>query len=567
MNLFSLPWLELAIMAALIGSPFVSRLREPRRAYQWALAFTGTSFACAFLAWLSFYVETAPTVSQRWSVQPALFGRQVFRLDELSAPLVPAVSLLHFLTALATSRAHARRYSFSWSLAAEAIRLMTFSCNEPWILIWLLSLATVPPFVELLNRRRPTRVYVLHMGLFVGLLVVGWAAVENSSSPLAPPWWATVPLLAAILIRCGTVPAHCWLTDWFEHASLGIALLFVTPLSGVYAAVRLVLPIGQGWVLQSIGLVSLVTAVYAAGMATIQRETRRFYSHLFLSHASLVLVGLELHTELSLIGSLCLWFSVILSLSGFGLTLRALEARVGRLSLTDYHGLYEHSPTLAVCFLLTGLASVGFPGTLGFISTELLVDSAVEANPFVGIAVVAAAALNGIAVLRAYFRLFTGTRHVSTVWLGIGARERLAVLTLAGLILGGGLFPQPGVSSRQRAAENILEARARNLSSEIQATTAGENFDTPRRTPPATNVRHPLPSAWLRRPEDTSPKRQRGLWPWPYRNRRIPRWRFGLARLFRHGEVVMGEESENSRRPERRIGATPDVIPDGPRRR
>ena len=143
-------------------------------------------------------------------------------------------------------------------------------------------------------------------------------------------------------------------------------------------------------------------------MATIQRETRRFFAHLFLSHASLVLVGLELHTELSLTGSLCLWFSVILSLGGFGLTLRALEARFGRLSLTDYHGLYEHSPTLAVCFLLTGLASVGFPGTLGFISTELLVDSAVEASPYVGIAVVAAAALNGIAVVRAYFLLFTG---------------------------------------------------------------------------------------------------------------------------------------------------------------
>ena len=83
------------------------------------------------------------------------------------------------------------------------------------------------------------------------------------------PWWAAIPLLAAILFRCGTVPAHWWVTDWFEHASLGIALLFAVPLGGVYAAVRLVLPIGQGWVLQSIGLFSLFTSLYAAGMATI----------------------------------------------------------------------------------------------------------------------------------------------------------------------------------------------------------------------------------------------------------------------------------------------------------
>src|SRR4029078_2235429 len=95
-------------------------------------------------------------------------------------------------------------------------------------------------------------------------------------------------------------------------------------------------------------------------------------------------------------GRLSRWISVSLSLSGFGLTLRALEARFGRLSLSEYHGLYEHSPTLAVYFLLTGLASVGFPGTVGFVSTELLVDGAVEANPYVGLAVVLAAAINGI---------------------------------------------------------------------------------------------------------------------------------------------------------------------------
>jgi NADH-quinone oxidoreductase subunit M len=457
------PWLELAIAVALVGSPSVSLLRDPDRAYRWSLGFTGASFCCAFMAWLAYYVGTPGEPAQRWSVQPALFGRRLFALDELSAPLVPAVALLHFQTALATARTHMRRFSSSWSLAAEMIQLATFSCKEPWVLIGLLAVSTVPPYVELVNRRRPTRVYVLHMALFIGLLVLGWSAVESagrsSSSPGPVPWWAAVPLMAAVLVRCGTVPANCWVTDWFEHASFGIAMLYVTPLSGVYAAVRLVLPVAPGWVLQGIGIVSLFTAVYAAGMATIQREERRFFAHLFLSHASLVLVGLELHTELSLCGSLCLWFSAVLSLGGFGLTLRALEARFGRLSLADYHGLYGHSPALAVCFLLTGLASVGFPGTLGFISTELLVDSAVEASLYVGTAVVAAAALNGIAVVRAYFLLFTGTRHASTVSLGIGLRERIAVLTMSALILAGGVYPQPGVTTRQRAAEEILNDR------------------------------------------------------------------------------------------------------------
>jgi len=470
MKFLAMPWLELAFAVALGGSLIVVIFRDPDRAFRWKLAFSGASFACAVLAWLSFSMGTPAELIRASSPQGWLFGRQVFRLDELNAPLVPAIALVHLMTGLATARTHMRRFSFSWSLAAESIRLASFSCIEAWPLIGLLAISTVPPWIELLNRRRPTRVYLLHMALFVGLLVVGWGAVELSGgrSGIAP-WWATVPLLLAILVRCGTVPAHCWVTDWFEHASPGIALLYATPLTGVYAAVRLVFPIAPSWVLTSIGLLSLFTAVYAAGMATVQLETRRFFAHLFLSHSSLVLVGLELDSEISLTGSFCLWFSVILSLGGFGLTLRALEARFGRLSLTAYHGLYEHSPTLAVGFLLTGLATVGFPFTLGFISTELLVDGAVEASPYVGIAVVTAAALNGIAVVRAYFLLFTGARHVSTVSLGLGLRERIAILTLAALILGGGLFPQPGVLSRERAAEEVLALRRKHREVEGRA--------------------------------------------------------------------------------------------------
>jgi NADH-quinone oxidoreductase subunit M len=460
MNPLQLPWLELAIGVAGIGSAFTSRLKEPARAYRWGVAFIGAALVCAVLAWLAFSLAGQAGSPVRYSIQPLLFGRQVFALDELTAPLVPAVALLHLLAAVATARTHIRRFSFSWSLAAETIRLATFATRDPWLLIGLLAASTIPPYVELLNRGRPTRIYVLHMALFVGLLVLGWAVVESRGPSAAAPWWVSLALMAAVLVRCGTVPAHCWVTDWFEHASLGIALLFVIPLSGVYAAIRLVLPIAPYWVLHSIGVVSLFTAVYAAGMAVIQREERRFFAYLFLSYASLVLVGLELHTELSLCASLCLWFSAILSLCGFGLTLRALEARFGRLSLADYHGLYEHAPTLAVFFLLTGLASVGFPGTVGFISIDLMVDSVVEANFYAGIGVLIASALNGIAVLRANLLLFTGARHVSSVSVRITKRERFAVLTLSVLIIAGGIFPQPGVTTRQRAAVEILKDRA-----------------------------------------------------------------------------------------------------------
>lgn len=464
MNLLHLPWVELAIGAAIAGSATVTGIRGPDLAHRCSLSFTGLSLICTLSAWLAFYWDVPPEAIAGHSVQSWLLGSQPLRLDAISAPLLPSVALLHFLTSLATARTQMRRYSFSCSLAAEAIRLAAFSCQDPWWLVGLLTVATAPPYVELVNRRRPRGVYVTHMSIFAALLILGWATIdsaENIASTQAQ--WGSVLVMAALLVRCGAVPFHCWVTDWFEHASLGIAMLQLVPLSGVYAAVRLALPVAPDWILRGIGLLSLATAVYAAGMACVQRDSRRFYAFLFLSHASLVLVGLGLQTLLSLTASLCLWLSVILSLGGFGLVLRALEARFGRLPLVNYHGLYGHSPTLAVSFLLSGLGCIGFPFTIGFISTELLVESAVVASPMVGFAVVVASTLNGIAVVRSYLILFTGARHSSTVSLEISPRERISVLTLAALVLIGGLFPQPGVRSRSLAAEQILDARQADL--------------------------------------------------------------------------------------------------------
>ena len=339
--------------------------------------------------------------------------------------------------------------------------LATFCCEEPWLIIGLLAAGTVPPYLELRARGQNTGVYVKHMALFIAMLIIGQSFVDyEGSEGRVHSLWAIIPLLIAVFIRTGIAPFHCWMGDLFDRATFGTALLVAMPLVGAYATIRLVLPIAPDWVLRTIGLLSLISAVYAAGIALVQKDARRFFCYLFLSYSAIVLAGLEAVTPISLTGALCVWMAVSISLGGFGLTLRALEARRGRLSLQNFQGLYDHTPALAVLFMITGLASVGFPGTFGFVGTEMLVDGAVEAFPYVGVAIVFASALNGIAVVHAYFRLFTGTRHTSLVSLGIGRREKFAVVSLTALILIGGLVPQYNVSSRYRAAVRILRERS-----------------------------------------------------------------------------------------------------------
>jgi NADH-quinone oxidoreductase subunit M len=442
MTLLELPWAELCVALPLVGAGVVGLVRDPVAAGRWTYGFSAAAFGCALMPWAA-WAQGVP-------------GGRYFAVDGLSAPFLALVALLHLLVVLATARVKLNRTSLGGHLMAEGFRLGTFAAapTAPGLLVLFLVLGVFPPYFELRGRREPTRVYALHMGLFVALLTGGWLLVEGGR-----PGAGGLLLLLAVLIRSGAAPAHLWIADLFDNATFGTALLYVAPLAGVYLALRLVLPIAPEWALQWIGAVSMATAVYAAGMATVQVEARRFFSYLFLSHASLVLVGLELHTVLSLTGALFLWASVALSLGGLGITLRAVEARHGRLALDGHRGLYDESPTLAVGFLLTGLGSVGFPGTLGFVAAELLVDGAISANPLVGVGVAVAAGMNGIAIVRAYLALFTGARHASPVPMGITPRERFAVLTLAALILGGGLVPQPGGVSFRAAAGEVLRAR------------------------------------------------------------------------------------------------------------
>ncbi len=454
-----LPWLELSVLIPLVGAAWIALLKDRDRARTLCTLVCGVTLVCAIGEWLDFATLGSFEAHDHWDLLHTVFHRDVFVIDELSAPLLPLGALLYLATVMTTLRTKSNRFSFHWTLVSESILLATLACRHPWLIIALLAAATIPPWLELRQRGQSTRVYLFHMGLFVTLLVLGQALAGPAAHAANPPIVAGCLLTAGALLRSGVCPLHCWMTDLFEKATFGTALLFVTPMTGAYAVMRLVFPIAPSWALQSIAVLSLATAVYAAGMALVQRDSRRFFCYLFLSHSSLVLVGLEMATPIGLAGALCVWLSVGISLLGFGLALRSVEARTGRLTLDNFHGLYEHTPFLAAMFLLTGLASIGFPGTVGFIGTELLVEGAVEVYPLVGLALVAAAALNGVAVIKAYFHVFTGTRHASTVAMECRPAERATILVMVVLIIGGGLMPQPGVQSRYHAARAVLDHR------------------------------------------------------------------------------------------------------------
>lgn len=468
MNEWHFPWLELSISILLLGALWISHVQEARRAYLGALV----SFLVVFLLngslWIDFAcMGAAPAhgffphllpIPQNW-----------FAIDRLNAPLLTLTSLLYLVALLTTLRSRVNRFTLTWMLVSQSIQLLTLSSVQPWALIAFLVAGTLPPYVELRMRQKATQVFVAHMYLFAVLLIAGQALADVT---VILPWlmpWAVMALAAAVFIRSGVFPFHGWMSDLFEQASYGTSLLFTLPLPGAYAILRLLVPIASESMLDAVRLVALATAVCGAGLALVQIDLRRFICYLLLSHCSLVLTGLVSMNLISVTGALCAWISTSLALGGLGFTLRALECRCGRVSMRDFQGLYEHTPSLATFFLLTCLASIGFPGTLGFIGIELMIDGAVNDSLSLGFAVSFASMLNAIAVVRAFFLIFTGRQFPATVSLKIRPRERYAVLILSLLILLGGIFPQSNIAARYEAARELIDRRVNNLRSLSEA--------------------------------------------------------------------------------------------------
>ena len=235
MNLLHLPWLELVDRRSRWSArSCVSRLRDPAPRLL-AGAWRSPGRRSPARSWPGWPSTSASRLERGLALQPAAtccFGRQLFALDELSAPLVPAVALLHFLTALATARTQD---------AAVLVLLVAGRRGHPPGDVQLQGALGPDRPAGGLDRaavRRAAQPRPADAGLRHRTWRCSSACWSSAGRPSRshgrgsgrPPGGRSSRCWLAILVRCGTVPAHCWVTDWFEHASFGIALLFVIPL-------------------------------------------------------------------------------------------------------------------------------------------------------------------------------------------------------------------------------------------------------------------------------------------------------------------------------------------------
>ena len=465
----AIDWLAVSGVAA-VAAPLLGALVASSRPIRATPRTVGVSAAAiALAAGLAMAVAWQTGDGQPLGFGHACGGGRLVFIDGLGAALVPYTALMATATLLVAPRRLLDGAAVRRALVGLAATLAVFVTSHPLALVALWFFTARPTWrsTRLTPGGRPAaRVFAIYMTAAVACMAAGTLLLvadppwERGSGPAGAVggWLVAV----AVMIRKGIVPFHSWYPAIFSGAPMSTALMATMPQIAAYTAVRLL--VGHAdevpHALLMLAAFALVTAVYGAALAVVQRDLRGFIGAFSLSQSALVLAGLAGTLPMELTGAFCVWISSGLSITGIGLVCWALESRAGDISLERLQGRFWDSPTLAAFFLLFGMASIGLPGTLSFVADDLIVAGSLEAGVAAGLMVIASTALCGIAVMRCWFQVFGGPRPADSPGHAMLLRERLPLTVLVAAVFGLGIFPGPLVQSFERAAERILRTSA-----------------------------------------------------------------------------------------------------------
>lgn len=471
----------------LVGALAVRLFSSPERARALALVVSALTLAMAAVVFLRDGALHSFARSDA-DVAPILLGvRYHVGVDGLSSVLLPLSALIGLSALLAAPRAELKPRAAAQILFAQGSILGVLVALDALVftLFWTLSLLPLRSELQRRGERRasaafnvvflgstlPMILLVIALGLGFGLEALApGSGGETARAPfdliqlgrsgslgsgLRASILYSLVLLGA-LARLGCFPLHLWIPPLSERGPGPLMLVsFATPL-GLFLLARVAAPLFPALGEQTMPLLlplALFSSIYGAVLALSQNDLRRLLGYFWMSQQGFLLVGMAAWNTTSISGALLHAISSVFCRCGLMLIAGAIAARTGTTDIRLLGGLITRAPRMATGFLLLSAAAVGFPGTLGFVSEDLLVQGLLRTHGLVTAGLLIVTALNSILLYRAFKRTFLGppSPHAQ-VLAGMEdflPRESCVWALLIGTLLLGGFAPAPLLAVRQ----------------------------------------------------------------------------------------------------------------------
>lgn len=260
--------------------------------------------------------------------------------------------------------------------------------------------------------------------------------------------WLWLAFFASFAVKIPMWPVHTWLPDAHVEAPTAGSVILAGVLlkMGGYGFLRFsvgMLPVASDFFAPFVFALSAVAVIYTSLVALAQTDMKKLIAYSSVAHMGFVTVGIFAMNEQAVAGSIIQMLSHGVVSAALFLCVGVVYDRIHSREIDDYGGLVHRMPRYAFVFLVFALASVGLPGTSGFVGEILIMVGVFQVSTWICALIATGMILGAAYMLYLYRRVIFGelTKENLKSILDLNVREVAIFVPLILVVLWMGIYP------------------------------------------------------------------------------------------------------------------------------
>ena len=367
-------------------------------------------------------------------------------------------------------------------LLMEALMIGVFAAQDLYLFYIFFEAGLIPMYLIIGVWGGAERIYASYkfflytlLGSVLMLIAMLWMANEagTTSIPVLMAYdfapgaqkWLWLAFFASFAVKMPMWPVHTWLPDAHVQAPTAGSVILAGVLlkMGGYGFIRFSLPMFPQASAQFAWLVfalSMIAVVYTSLVALVQHDMKKLIAYSSVAHMAIVTIGLFAFNVQGLEGAMIVMLSHGLVSGALFLSVGVIYDRLHTREIDRYGGLAINMPKYSLFFMLFTMASVGLPGTSGFVGEFLSLAGIYQLSSWVTAVCTTGIILGAAYMLYLYRRvIFVVQKNADAAAMrDLDTREWLMMLPIALAVLWMGIYPESFLAP-MRADIAALDAR------------------------------------------------------------------------------------------------------------
>jgi len=275
--------------------------------------------------------------------------------------------------------------------------------------------------------------------------------------------WLWLAFFASFAVKVPMWPVHTWLPDAHVEAPTAGSVILAGVLlkMGGYGFLRFSIPMfpdASEYFAPLVYTLSIVAIIYTSLVALAQEDMKKLIAYSSVAHMGFVTIGAFTLTTQGVEGSIFQMLSHGIVSAALFLIVGVVYDRIHSREITAYGGLVTRMPRYALVFMIFMLASVGLPGTSGFVGEFLVLMGAFKVSTWLATLAATGVILGAVYMLYLYRRVIFGTLDKESLKaiLDLSPREIAVFAPLVILVFWMGIYPASFLDLMSASVDNLI---------------------------------------------------------------------------------------------------------------